>query len=207
RRAGRSGRSRSKRLPRDPYELERVVVERLAVEAAVQRLDLEARDVDQSLAFGFRHPPDPQNPDRLVAATPRELDAAVRGHVVVHLPEAVRVLEPAIVKRRGDQRAEGEDVPGEAAARAQRGGHPLEHASPVVPRWEVEERPERADDQVDRLLERELADDALAELERKAGSALSCDREHGRRAVDADHALSRLARDRDRHATTAHGRP
>jgi hypothetical protein len=39
---------------------------------------------------------------------------------------------------------EGERVPGEAAAGAQRRGHPLEYASPVPPCGEVQQSPERA---------------------------------------------------------------
>ena len=67
----------------------------------------------------------------------------------------------------------------------------------------MEERAGRADDEVDRLVELELAHVALAQLDGQAGGALARDREHRRRAVDPDHALSRLARDRDRDAAGA----
>ena len=58
---------------------------------------------------------------------------------------------------RGDQRAERERVPREAAARPQRRGDVLEDAPLVGPRRQVDERAERADDEVDRLLERSRA--------------------------------------------------
>ena len=102
------------------------------------------------------------------------------------------------VEPRGDRVVEGEGVEREPAAGAERRGDPLEDFALVRPRRQVQERAERADDEVDRLVERELAHVALAQLDGEPGGAVARDRQHRRRRVDADHALAGLACDWNR---------
>jgi len=115
------------------------------------------------------------------------------------------VLLVGAVEPRGDVVVEGERVPGEAAARAQRLRHPLEDGAPVGPRRQVEERAERAVDQCGGLFQVELAHVAQMELELDAcrGGALTRLVEHRRRRVDPDHGPSRRLRDRNRDAAVA----
>src|SRR5581483_12044119 len=78
RRAGRWRRMRSSGgLAGDPDELERVLVERPPVEPAVERLRLEAADLEQALPLGSRRPPEPNRAVLPVAATAGEVDAIV----------------------------------------------------------------------------------------------------------------------------------
>src|SRR5206468_1939017 len=91
RRAARSSRRRL-RLAGDPHHLERRVVVGPPVEPAVERLDLEPRDVDQPLELGAPDPPEPQRPGFLVAPAARDVDPAVGPDVAGDLPRVAPLL-------------------------------------------------------------------------------------------------------------------
>ena len=118
------------------------VVEGPLVEPAVERLRLEAGDVDQAEPLVPRRPPERAR----VARVERDVDAARRRRrmrCVCGIGSSCR--SPS--KRAAMRVVEGEGVPGEAATRAERGGDALEDASPIGPRREVEQRAGRAVDE------------------------------------------------------------
>ena len=90
------------------------------------------------------------------------------------VPDAVLLL-PFAVDARGDVRVEDEGVPGEAPAGPERSMDALEHAAPVGPRRQVEQRTEGDVDQAGRLVQLEVAHVLLAELEldTRRGGALA----------------------------------
>src|SRR6476660_528854 len=94
----RSGRRRSG-LPRDPDHLERRVVVGLAVEAAVQRLDLQPGDLAQAFLLGASHPPQLDQ-----SCVPHQIDSVVRRNVAYLLPRVAARLALA-VDLDGDERA------------------------------------------------------------------------------------------------------
>jgi hypothetical protein len=99
--------------------------------------------------------------------------------------------------------AEDERVEGEASAGSQRGGDALEHASPLLPAVQVEQRAARDVDQRRRLLELEVAHIAEPELDWQPRRSLTCDLEHRRGRIDPEHRLPCLAYDLDRDAAAA----
>src|SRR6478735_12701278 len=110
------GAGASGRLARDPHLLEGIVVVRFTTEAAVEPFELEPGDVDQALPLTSGRPPQRERADPLQTSAARDVDPAVRRHVGRDLPTAARALDPLAVERRGEARAEREDVPGESAA-------------------------------------------------------------------------------------------
>ncbi len=132
------------------------VVERLAGEAAVQRFQLEAGDVEQPEPFVPRRPPERARR----TAVEREIDAVFADRVpdrVRHRSAAVRAVEThrdLVVERQG--------IPREAPARTERRGDALERATTVSPGREVQQRVERAVDQRRGLVESEVAHVSLA---------------------------------------------
>src|SRR5215212_8630698 len=96
-------------LADNPEELVGGFVERLLREAAIQRLDVEGGDVDQSFPFRPVQPPERD----LVAALERDVQAVVLLRVVDSVAHAV-LLRPFTVVARGDLRVEDEEVPREA---------------------------------------------------------------------------------------------
>ena len=110
--------------------------------------------------------------------------------------------QPLAVVGRRDARVEDEEVPGEAAAGAERRVGALEDAAAVGPGGQMAERADGDVDQSGGLLQLELAHVALAELDVDAGRGdpLARLREHRRRRVDAEHLPAGLASDRDRDA-------
>src|SRR5437764_8631842 len=106
RRARRWGRRRSG-FSRDPDHLERRLVVGFAVEAAVERLDLEAGDVAETFLLCAGHPP-----QRDHALVPHEIDPVVGWDVVDLLPRFTPRLALSL-DGHGDERAEREHVPGE----------------------------------------------------------------------------------------------
>ncbi len=92
-------------LPRHPRELGRVVFERLACEAAVDGLDLEAGDIDEPFPFGLRRPPQLDGPLRAVLAPSGQVDAVIRRSVTHLFPEACVAERDAlrVVSRREER--------------------------------------------------------------------------------------------------------
>ena len=105
--------------------------------------------------------------------------------------------------RRGDRVAEDERVPREPTPGLERRRDALERAPLVRPRRQVQQRAKRAIDERCRLVQRELAHVALAQVEIDAGRLGAGPRalEHGRRCVDPDHRPP--GRLRDRHGDPA----
>jgi hypothetical protein len=101
------------------------------VEAAEQRLDLESGDVAEAFLLGVGHPP--QRDDAFI---PDEVDPVVGRYVANLLPRVASYLALAL-HLDGDERAEREHVPGEAAARPEGRGDSLEELPLVVPGAEV----------------------------------------------------------------------
>ena len=106
-----------------------------------------------------------------------------------------------------DPVVEGERVPREPAVRPERRGDALERASAVGPGREVQERAERAVDERGRLVEREVAHVALAqvELDARLGRAGAGLLEHRRRGVDPDDLPAGRLRDRNGDAAVPDG--
>ena len=75
-------------LPRHEHELGGVVLERPLVEPAVERFDLESRDVDQTVPFGLRRPPEPDR--RAVVAD--DVDAVVGVRVPDRVTDSLALL-------------------------------------------------------------------------------------------------------------------
>src|SRR5919197_2906051 len=142
--------------PRDEHVLAALVVERLAGEAAVERLHVEARHVDEAEPLVLRCPPE----RGLRAVVKDDIDAVGADGV----PKRVRdgILLVLYVQPRRDVMVEGERVPCEPSAGPQRRRDALERATAVPPRWEIQERAVRAVDQRRRLVELEVAHVALA---------------------------------------------
>ena len=106
----------------------------LVLEAAVERLDLEARDLDQPFPLGTVEPPEG---DR-IPALERDVKPVVVLCLVDPVPHTVLLL-PLAVDSGCDSRIEDEGIPGEAAAGSERRIHALEHAPPVRPGRKVEQ--------------------------------------------------------------------
>src|SRR5881397_1306223 len=84
-------------LPRNPDELAALTRERPTLEIAVERLDLEPRDLDQALPLGAVHPPERELPLALAGtADPGSDVEPVVGGVVLHaLPDPTVLGVPA----------------------------------------------------------------------------------------------------------------
>src|SRR5919108_1124040 len=90
RRARRSRRRSSSRLPRHPAELTAPVVERGLVEPAVERLDLEPGDVDEPFPLRLREPPEGERASlrSRLASEGGHVDPVVSLRLLDVLPEA-----------------------------------------------------------------------------------------------------------------------
>ena len=138
RRAGRAEiepRSAPLSTPRDEHVLRAVVRERLALEAAVQRLELQTGHVEQAQPLVLRRPPQRARP----AAVEHQVDPVIADRVAHRVRQGLLVAHAVMAHRHPV--VEGERVPGETPARPKRRRHPLEHPPPVGPRAQVQERP------------------------------------------------------------------
>src|SRR5215469_6472206 len=122
----------------DEHVFPAVVAERFSGEAAVECLDLQARDIDESEPLVLGGPPH------------RTRCAAVEGDVdpvvAYRIPVGVRhwLVLVLAVQPRGDVVVEGKGIPGETSSRPKRGGDPVKGAAAVGPGRQVQQRPERA---------------------------------------------------------------
>ena len=73
------------------------------------------------------------------------------------------------VKPRRDAVVERKGVPGETAARPERGGNTFKRTPPVGPGWQVEKRAEGTIDQPGRFLQGQVPHVRLAQVEIHAG--------------------------------------
>src|SRR5262245_40978826 len=105
------------------------------------------------------------------------------------------------VEGRRDAVVEGIRVPREPSTRSEARGYPLERPAPVGPGRQMEERPERAVDELDGLVELEVAHvaETQVELDARLRGVRTCLLEHRRRGVDPDDGPTRRPGDRDRH--------
>src|SRR4051812_2912636 len=135
----------------DEDVLAAVVVQRFAGESAVERLQAEARNVEEPQPFVLRRPPE-RTGSALVQG---DVDTVVADAVVVRVCHR-RVGVPA-VESGCEVMIERECVPGEAALRPKRRRDPLETAASIRPGGQVQRRPAGAVDQGCGLRELELA--------------------------------------------------
>ena len=116
----------------DEHVFRAVIPEWFAGKAAVQRLHLKARDVDEREPFILSGPPK----GALPAVVDCDVDPVLAYHVMDHMRDGL-VLRFAIQPHR-DSVIEGERVPSEPSIGLQRRGDPFEGAAAVVPRGQVQ---------------------------------------------------------------------
>ena len=135
-----------------------VVPERFAGKAAVQRLHPKARDIDEREPFILGCPPE----GALPAVVERNVDPVLAYRVTDHMRDGLVLM--FAIQPRSDSVIEGESVPSESSVWPQRRGDPFEGAPAVVPRGQVQERPEWTVDQRRRLIERQVTHVALSQV-------------------------------------------
>src|SRR5579862_700672 len=200
-------RAGASRTPGDEHVLPALVLQWAPLEVAVERFELEARNVDQAEPLVLRRPPEGAR----CAAVEDDVHAVVGHRVPDRVRDGLVLLPP--VQRDGDGVVEREGIPREPAARPQRAGNALERPPSVLPGREMQQRAERAVDESRRLLELQVAYVVLPQVELGTGLGGTRPRvlEHRRRGVDSDHPPPGLERDRDRDAPRAdrelHDRP
>lgn len=138
-----------------------VIGERLAGEAAVKRLQVQAGDVDEPEPLVLGGPPQ----GTLRAGVEDDVDPVVTDRVPVDVRDGF--LLALAVQAGGDLVVECEGIPGEPPARPERGCDPLEGAA-AGPRRQVQQRPERAVDQCRRLIQGQVPHIVLAQVKSDA---------------------------------------
>ena len=109
-----------------------VVVERLAAEPAVERLDLEAGDVDEAFPLGRVNHQARMTPMVSFLRRIRSMRLS-EGRLRISCRRASRLALTPRSELGGEERAEREDVPREAASRPERRGDTLEEPPLVGP--------------------------------------------------------------------------
>jgi len=116
----------------DEHIFRAVIPKRLAGKAAVQRLHLQARDVDQRKPFILGGPPKRASPSGVKC----NVDPVLTDRVTNCMRD--RLLPVCAIKPHCDSVIEGEGVPGEPPAGLQRRGDPFEGTSAVGPSGQVQ---------------------------------------------------------------------
>src|SRR3954471_10944361 len=137
------------------------------MEAAVETFELEACDVDEAVPLAPGGPPQRERADPFEASAAGDVDPAVRRHVGHDLPASAGLVDALSVEGCRETCAERKDVPREPPARQQRRRDALEHRAPITPCREVEHRTERADHELDLLVDAELTHVAFMEFHRQ----------------------------------------
>ena len=165
-------------------------VPRAPVEPAVERLDLEARLLEQRVPLRGREPVEVHRGGLVVAAHGE--DERPRARVPVRaLEDPALALEPEPVRLLDVRRGRREDVEDESAVGLEHRCGSLERPELLRLVGHVEERPERDRHEWHALVDRRLAQVAEAEVEQLRDALplrpLARHGEHARRLVDADH--------------------
>ena len=146
------GTSRPKELPAsDEYVLPAIITKRLAGEPAVECLQRETGDVEKPKPFILRCPPG----GTCRAVVEDHIDPIVANRVAN--PMRYGTVLMLAVEARGDPVIESKGVPGKSPTGPKEGGDPLECASPVCPRRQVQQRAIRTVNQRRRFFETQIA--------------------------------------------------